>query len=576
MRKVKGVPVFAFVIAAALVLALLVGGVVVFAAEDIKLLIQGKEKYARNIMKDAVTVAAADTLDYVAEYEQTLGADGTTGNLNFSFGCDVNDLALNLLINNLGLDYGEEDILRLLAVSKFEVGMDYDLDQKDPKLDLTIKWFVAGNELITLNGKLIDNIVYIRSPELYGKAFVLDLSELGMNASALVEQFTAGAMEGADPMEMVRRVASTVSKNNPVLKNMCRDVAEAFLKEIKTIDYVKKADVEINGKIVRINKCTVQLDDRSAIQGVTAALDVILQNKQYVNAIAAVADSVASNMDDYAAPIRPRDVEDALNNFRELVPYMMADDVVVWIDLYARRPKDIAGVRVAWEDKSARQNAEFGFVYNDGTGYEAWGVNAYNNVTETEVRVFGNLSTGSAGASGDMRVSYKQADGNGPGGMQSFSAKICDFENLKTEKISGAKVPTAKFTFYPGQIVRDLSTSGEMLDPDLIAALRDSIVTMTVSAKGKGVQTDLSFRGSGIELTCSFAGEQGTAFNSVAPPESELVRISIMSIMFGNMPDIDVQELMANLFTIAGKLESAGINADWLTNAVQEGLQYVF
>ena len=567
----KGKKLTVIIIAAAALLAVILAGVYVFASEDGQLLLQGKAKFSRNIITNAVSDAVIKALTYVEEYDGLLNrGNSKAGSVQMSLNCSVNANDLDKLIQEIGLDESQGDMARLAAASAFDMTLGYDFEAS-PKLSLDAAWKVQGGEILKLNCILIDNVVYISSPDLYDRGISLDLSEFGVDATAIMTEMIDSSTSGVDFYTVMTKCSAALKENEKTIQSMAKEVTEAFFKEIQDMDYEKNADVSINGKTVKLRKISMNIDGASAINASKSAINVILGNEAYLSAIASVADSVASNLGDASARVRASDVRTGLEDALDEISNDLEDDGTLLVDIYATKEGEIAGMNFSYTDTGGT-GTDVRYIYSPGTGYEFWTVNreesSYSGYSEKTMGIYGDMNSGSSGSSGNIYFAYKEKYKDMPEWDEDYKIKIGDYENLRLGKVDGVSVPNVKLTIGLKQLISDLEKSGIITNPEDFEVFSGSTVTIELSSRDKAMRTDIVYSGGGTNLSFSLATETGTRFTAEA--DSDAIKLGMFDIITGGFSDLDMSKLMDNVNKIYAKLEKTGINVEWLNSIIQE------
>jgi len=291
----------------------------------------------------------------------------------------------------------------------------------------------------------------------------------------------------------------------------------------------------------------------SMSQGLIAALDVILDNDEYISLLVDIGNSVTTNMGWNSTTIRRDDLIDEINDLKVELATMPNDGYSV-IDLYVSRSREFRGINFRFTENDDFLG-EVGFVYNPDIGFEFSFVEQFGNL-ETFRRIHGDLISGNDGKSGNVYFSFEDE-------MGSFTLRILDFENLRTSRSNGINSLEFKLIFDLDRLIRDLRANDLINSGDDLDILVGSTVTLEVTSQGNADQVILVFSNNDIDLSLLVSTEFLSQL-SIEPPGDGYD-------VFDDIWDVDFEKLESNLLDLINEIDRAGIDVRWF-DALLEGV----
>jgi len=539
-------------IVVALLTAIVVGGSILGATvfrEQLMLAFLGNERFAKTIVRNAiVNELTAGILANAEDYYTLLSQENNYVSLQMLLDSNVNKSSFENLLVDMGMFSYEIDPLLLLASSSFDLTMNANLsDTANPLMDIDIEWKAEGASILTINLKAIDNVMYISAPKLYDRILTIDLDEYGMDA-ALIEEM----MLGFDPTDLMLELTKTLSDNQPLILSMVGDVVDAFLDEVDEIRFDSNVPVEINNNTTSLNRLNISMSGESTSKGLTAALNVILDNEDYISLLVDIGNSVTTNMGWSSTRISRSDLIDGINVVKEDLAYIPDDDSVE-IELFVSRSREFRGINLTVTEAGHMDIlGEVGFVFNPDIGFEFYFSENGTGFQDT-TRIHGDLISGSNGKSGNVRVTHLSEMGPH---REQFSLKILDFENLRTSRVNGVNSLNYRLIFDLDHLIRELVAYDLMDNSSELDVLAGSSVTLEVTSQGNAEQFILTFDSDIIDLSLLLSSEFVSQV-SIEPPGAGYD-------VFDDIMELDFGKLESNLFDLVGEIERAGFNADWL------------
>jgi len=318
----------------------------------------------------------------------------------------------------------------------------------------------------------------------------------------------------------------------------------------------------------------MSFDAETMVNSIKAGFNIILDNDEYLSAVASVASSITTNMGDNSVKLSVSDIKTAIEDLSNNMTDEYEDDAKLLLTIHANKSGSIAGMNLNYDESGdgTGNGSIMGFVYSPEAGYEFWTLNRTDSfsegLSEESVHLFGEINSGSSGLSGNMYVKYGEVFTDTPEWNEENTIKVCDFENLKLGQFNGVSVPNVKLTTDLWQLLKGLEDAGQIYNLEKYEFYKNSSVVFEISGEDKALRTNFAFNTSGIDLGLSATAETGGV--NVEEPD-DTVSVSMTDVFSGNLTQIiDTEKLKDNAYKVYDNLESTGINVDWLNDILEQ------
>ena len=547
----------AFIVVAILT-ALVVSGSVLGATvfrNELMLAFMGSERFAKTIVRNAiVNELTAGILANAEDYYTLLGQENNYVSLQMLLDSNVNRSVFENSLRDMGFSQPDIDPFVLLASSSLDLRLNANVsDTANPLMDIDLEWKAEGFSILTMNIKAIDNVMYISIPKLYDRVLSIDLGDYGMDAEAILEEM----MDGFDPTELMLELTKVLSENQPLVLSMVGNVVDAFLDEVDEIRFETNVPVEINNRTTSLNRMYISMAGDSISNGVIAALDVVLDNEEYISLLVDIGNSVTTNMGWNSTRVSSNDIINGINDLKQEFDGSLQDGDTLEIEFFVSRAREFRGINFRiTEDSDFDFMGEVGFVFNPDIGFEfhfRQGGNGFQDAT----RIHGDLIEGNNGKSGNVYFTYLSE-------MEAFrhyfSIKILDFEDLRTSRVNGVDSLNYRLIFDLDRLISDLRAN-ELIDDGEFDILAGSMVTLEVTNQGNAEQVILAFNSDMIDLSLLLSSEFVSQL-SIEPPGDGYD-------VFDDIMDLDFGKLQNNLIDLVDEISRAGISMGWLEDLLE-------
>ncbi len=557
----KGFGKFAVI---ALVLVIVLGGGAVLAStvfkSDISRLMMGEEKYAKSIIKDIVidvTDAALDMCDD-AQKQLSVGNSGTGGAFEFKYTAKLASKEYEKYADLMFLYGDEAELMRLLLNSTVDVSAKFDLNADNPQIELTIEWLVDNTKVLTINCSVVDDVLYVGIPELYGKSLSLNLKDYNMSFTDAVGQLM-GAAAGTDSTQYVLDVIKTISDNKSTLKSMVNDVVDAALSKIDTIELIQNVKVSVNGKEAGFDEVAVKLNQEQAGKAAVAALECIADNQKYVDVITALANEFDKigyasyyayygyeDEDAYTS----EDIKDEIQySIDEIKDSVSGDGSELLLSLYLNSSNKVVGYNIeAGETKST-------MIFSPGTGYELTVIDSYYGET---TRIYGDLTKD---LSGNLDITVKND-------YEDYTLRVLEFSKLKFNLTKNELNGSVKLNL--GRLLTDMYDNDVIYDSEIVDLLKDASLTLSIDSGAKKAKASIQLTDGDSSIILDVGSEAGSKVN-VKAPASNVESVGVLSD-FGTM----LGEVDTNLQGLIDKIVGLGYDIGWLKDALGEVMSNIY
>ncbi|MDR3277133.1 MAG: hypothetical protein LBT12_00015 [Oscillospiraceae bacterium] len=491
-----------------------------FAGREFAQLLGGKS-YGRNFVVKSLTGTASsagsvsDILAQMRSYETSMSV--------------AVDAPPGYIADRVSELSGEEipdeaaQLLELLSASTIQYSISTDADERLIGVDAA--WRVKKTDVVSVSSIIAEDELYLTLPQLFEETIGIEL-----DIDSVSDFFDAFFSEDV--------------KNTPSFDEMLEDVVNAAVDSL-AFKVESNVSVDINGKTAKLDAVTAELTEEDLYACAIAALEVIRDNDDYIDALAELSGITGMMTATYGYSVDGADVEDVLDELLDELDDAMEyadDDNEVTVKFFVNSANELAGLFMGNEE----QEAELGFAAKLGTGFELW----YVDGTDNEFRLYGDLS---ASGSGAVYIDYFDDNGD------EISGKLFEFSGLSKNGVT----LTMEFSDLAALDVSSdsyYSLAGsleEFLDSEAFEFLEDASIVIKTETSGKKTTMNITFN-LDRDAKITVAVESGPRDAKLTIPKG----VESYDDVYDFISDFDPSGLEDALEDIGDELDSLGYDVD--------------
>jgi hypothetical protein len=505
-----------------------------------------EEEPVEVIAEDAFRGILDDVMDSLFEHLAEISLSELDGNA-FESVLALRFNAAPGAVADIASDLGLDDsfiiqLLDLLVASSFEFRNFVDL-RDDVSMSSNILWFVQNqtdgglSEILRTEALVVDNSIYLRSPQLLESFFELDF----IFDFDLDPEFGMYTTFNNEPFPIVDLLEFLIEQENE-FRALVSDVTGAFLDNLDinmSVEY--DVPVTVGGGIEHFNKAVITARENDLAIAVAEALKVIRDNDEHL--------TLLIGFDKLLNPVDYYTIEDLRVLISDEIVFLEVGaeqssretfDIYIYID-----ENDLVvgfGITSHFDDLMLEivfvEDVGFHFIFTEG-----------NDI----LRLYGSHSSGTI-SRGDLYISFRD-------NMQNLEGKLFDFE-YSDDQFSLTVLGRDIFNLFDDEAI-----SSEEL-PIIAEFLFDSEFTLTIEGDNESVNITLTVRHLDPEISLNLELDYVLRDDiSIERPSSE----NVIHLDVSDMTSEDENVLEALLLNEIDPFELFGNLAQILDNLTQQG-----